>query len=119
MPPSRIPIAYNAGYKANGLKSYIYALNKYNFTPQHTTLFRRDGQKKLIMKAADGADHEVTSANQQNDAFFTTPVSIGTPPQTLQLVRSLSFASLCSNTSRTSILVRPIAGAGPPSFLPP
>ena len=87
MAATRIPIIRNPAYKANGLKSYIYAVRKFNFTPTHTSLFSRDANKRLMMKAADGAEHEVTTDNQQNDAFFTSPVQIGTPPQTLPLVR--------------------------------
>ena len=86
MPATRIPVIRNSGYQANGLKSYIYALLKFNGTPSHISLFHRDANKTLLMKAADGTQHAVTSNNQQNDAFFTTPVQIGTPAQTLQLV---------------------------------
>lgn len=94
MPCTRIPIKLNSAYKANGLKSYIYAVNKFNFTPTHTSLFTRNANKSLMMKAADGAQHEVTTDNQQNDAFFTSPVQIGTPAQTLPLVRSPLTPSL-------------------------
>ncbi len=98
MPVTRLPVVGNPAYKANGLKSYIYALNKFNITPVHTNLITRDSiSKKLMIKATDGQATEVTTDNQQNDAFFTTPVQIGTPPQTLQLVHlffQLIYSSL-------------------------
>ena len=90
MPATRIPIHLNSAYKANGLKSYLYAVNKYDITPTHTSLFTRNANKRLMMKATDGGQHEVTSDNQQNDAFFTSPTQIGNPPQTLPMVRARS-----------------------------
>lgn len=94
MPVTRIPIFRNPSYKANGLKSYIYALHKFGITPNKGTLVTRDGDKRLMMKAADGTQNEVTADNQQNDAFYTSPIQIGTPAQSMPVVsRSPSSAS--------------------------
>jgi hypothetical protein len=103
MPVTRLPVVGNPAYKANGLKSYIYALNKFNITPVHTNLITRNSiSKKLIIKATDGNETEVTTDNQQNDAFFTTPVQVGTPPQTMQLVYHFSL-HICDVLTRSGL----------------
>lgn len=84
---TRVRIFRNPAYQASGPKSLIYALRKYGITPsKDLTRFYRNDKKQLFMKAQDGTSTEVTAANQQNDAFFLAPVSIGTPEQELMLV---------------------------------
>jgi hypothetical protein len=85
---TRVKIFPNPKYKRNGHKSLIYTLRKYGITPaEGTTSFYRTPQKTLMMKSDTGSDTEVTAENQQNDAFWLCPVTVGTPGQKLMLVR--------------------------------
>jgi hypothetical protein len=85
---TRVKIFTNPKYKRNGHKSLIYTLRKYGITPaEGTTSFYRTPQKTLMMKSDTGSDTEVTAENQQNDAFWLCPVTVGTPGQKLMLVR--------------------------------
>ncbi|KAK5073180.1 hypothetical protein LTR64_000412 [Lithohypha guttulata] len=83
---SRIPIVRNSDYRLNGPKSYAYALIKYNLTPsQPGKFYRENAHSKLMMKNTDGAHAIVTADDVMNDSFYTCPVQVGTPPQTLDL----------------------------------
>ncbi|RMZ90645.1 hypothetical protein DV736_g2132, partial [Chaetothyriales sp. CBS 134916] len=82
---TRVPVIRNPKYVPNGLKSYIYTLHKYDITPRAGSLITRNAQQKLVRQGADGTLHEVTANDQQNDSFYTCPVQIGTPAQTLNL----------------------------------
>ncbi|ETN41557.1 uncharacterized protein HMPREF1541_03493 [Cyphellophora europaea CBS 101466] len=86
MAATRINVFRNPAYKANGPKSLVYTLRKYGMTPAKSIgRFYRDPKKTLYMKDADGSSTEVTAENQQNDAFFLSPVTIGTPGQQMLL----------------------------------
>ncbi|KAI1628267.1 aspartic peptidase domain-containing protein [Exophiala viscosa] len=80
----RVPIQRNPNYKRNGLKSYVYLLNKYSIKPTLRGPYSA-GANKLIKQNADGTLGEVTATDQQNDSLYTCPVAIGTPAQTLNL----------------------------------
>ncbi|OAP62661.1 hypothetical protein AYL99_01888 [Fonsecaea erecta] len=82
----RVPIRRNPHYKRNGLKSYVYMLNKYRIAPTIQGPYSAARGKKLLVKQnADGSQGEVTASDQQNDSLYTVPVKIGTPAQTLNL----------------------------------
>jgi hypothetical protein len=83
---ARIPVQRNPRYVRNGLKSYVYLLNKYSIRPTVPGPYSA-GQKFLVKQTADGTEGKVTATDQQNDSLYTCPVQIGTPPQTLNLVR--------------------------------
>ncbi|RMZ82238.1 hypothetical protein DV738_g1831, partial [Chaetothyriales sp. CBS 135597] len=85
MPVTRVPVVRNRKYVPNGLKSYIYTLHKYNINPRPGSLITRNAQHKLVRKETDGSLHQVTAEDQQNDAYYISPVQIGTPPQTVYL----------------------------------
>lgn len=83
---SRLPITRNKQYTLHGLKSYVYALNKFNITPTQPSLYSRpEGSKCLIKQNDDGTSGQVEASDVQNDAFYTCPVQIGTPAQTVDL----------------------------------
>ncbi|KAJ9639754.1 hypothetical protein H2204_003547 [Knufia peltigerae] len=83
---ARVPIQRNPHYKRNGLKSYVYLLNKYNFVPSLRGPYSAiRGRKALFKQNADGTQGEVPATDQQNDSLYTCPVNIGTPAQTLNL----------------------------------
>ncbi|KAF2264942.1 aspartic proteinase precursor [Lojkania enalia] len=99
----RIGVVYNPAYQKVGLQSYVSLLKKYGFTPTtkgpyqviekpHSALQklvpkkRRKPPKQALQKLEeDGKEGEVTAQDRQNDAFYTCPVEIGTPAQTLNL----------------------------------
>ncbi|KIY04193.1 uncharacterized protein Z520_00886 [Fonsecaea multimorphosa CBS 102226] len=81
----RIPIRRNPHYKRNGLKSYVYLLNKYRFNPTIQGPYFAAKGNKLVKQNDDGSQGEVTASDQQNDSLYTVPVKIGTPAQTLNL----------------------------------
>lgn len=57
---ARIAIKRNPNYKRNGLKSYVYLLNKYNFTPSVEGPYTAAKGKNLLVKQnADGTQGEV------------------------------------------------------------
>lgn len=83
---TRIPVVRNPAYLPHGQKSYVYALNKYGITPTQPSLFsRNNAQSKLMKQGNDGTYGTVTADDQQNDSFYTCPVQIGTPAQTVNL----------------------------------
>lgn len=56
----RVPIQRNPNYKRNGLKSYVYLLNKYSITPTLRGPYSAAKGKKLLVKqAANGTQGEV------------------------------------------------------------
>lgn len=98
MPATRVPVFRNPSYSANAIRSYVCALNKFNITPTRSKLISRDGSNRLMMQAADGSAKAITADNQLNDVFYTCPVQIGTPGQTLALVRTLSAQQKCTKS---------------------
>lgn len=83
---TRIPVIRNPAYRLHGQKSYVYALNKYGITPTQPSIYSRNNAKSKLMKQqSDGTHGVVTADDQQNDSFYTCPVQIGTPAQTVNL----------------------------------
>lgn len=98
---SRIPVVYNKAYKVSGTKSYVYALNKFGFAPTIAGTYSRTNNK-LVKKLADGTTHAVGAADQQNDSFYTCPVSIGTPAQVVNLDFDSGSSDLWVKTPQTA-----------------
>lgn len=83
---TRIPVIRNPSYQPHGWKSYVYALNKFGISPTQPSIFsRKNAQSKLMKLQKDGTHGVVTADDQQNDSFYTCPVQIGTPAQTVNL----------------------------------
>lgn len=79
---TRIPVVRNTSYHPNGLKSYVYALNKYGITPSQPSIFSRPhAQSALIKQKADGSHGVIGAEDQMNDSFYTCPIQIGNPAQ--------------------------------------
>lgn len=110
----KVVASLNKNYKPNGLKSYVAAMRKFGFkptmpgpyevgvwaqvrglpiSPNHAKLDSGLGPAGgrvsltpvLRKKAADGSTGNVTADDQQNDLQYLCEVSIGSPPQNLQL----------------------------------
>ncbi|KIX94954.1 uncharacterized protein Z520_09264 [Fonsecaea multimorphosa CBS 102226] len=82
---TRVPVHRNANYKANGTKSLVWLYNKYNITPTRPGRYHRDEKNRLMKRQEDGSSAEVTAEDQQNDSYYTCPVTIGTPGQQLDV----------------------------------
>ncbi|EXJ94865.1 hypothetical protein A1O1_03263 [Capronia coronata CBS 617.96] len=81
----RVPVHRNANYKADGTKSLVYLFHKYGIGPTKAGRFHRNHEHVLMKRQIDGSSAQVTTDDQQNDAFYTCPVQFGTPAQTLDL----------------------------------
>jgi len=102
----KIKIVTNKQYQKNGLKSYVYLLQKWGFQPTkpgpfvqlnkasetgHQGLLSKLGKSatpRTLAKKPDASSSEtgeVPADDQQNDALYLCPVKIGTPAQTLML----------------------------------
>ncbi|KAK8198223.1 aspartic peptidase domain-containing protein [Phyllosticta capitalensis] len=104
----RVVLTRNSNYKASGLKSYVYALNKWNIGPTkegpyfvsnkvetqgkfgvskaiggHARTRQHVLQKRL--DAESGKSGEVPSEDIQHDAMYLSTVGIGTPAQNVSL----------------------------------
>ncbi|CAK7233635.1 hypothetical protein SBRCBS47491_008679 [Sporothrix bragantina] len=103
----RVTASVNKNFKPNGKKAYLKALRKFNIKPtlpgpyqvgirkqeQTNDVNAKDGDatghhvvsEVLLKKANDGTLGDVPAEDQQNDLEYLCEVSIGTPPQKLQL----------------------------------
>ncbi|CZT41308.1 related to pepsin precursor [Rhynchosporium secalis] len=101
----KVSIVTNEKYEKDGLKSYVYLLQKWGFQPTqpgpyvqldkasesgHLGLLCKMGgnspaTRTLVKVDASGTKGEVTADDQQNDALYLSPVQIGSQPQTLLL----------------------------------
>uniref|UniRef100_A0A0D6R3N4 Peptidase A1 domain-containing protein n=1 Tax=Araucaria cunninghamii TaxID=56994 RepID=A0A0D6R3N4_ARACU len=82
----RLPVIRNQKYQRHGLKSYVYALNKYNISPSKPGPYQRQAnEKRLTKKLADGSSGPITADDQQMDSLWTCAVQVGTPAQTVNL----------------------------------
>ncbi|EXJ88769.1 hypothetical protein A1O3_01833 [Capronia epimyces CBS 606.96] len=82
---TRVSVRRNANYKADGTKSLVYLFHKYGIGPTKPGRFHRNQNHVLMKRQNDGSAAQVTADDQQNDAFYTCPVQIGNPAQTLDL----------------------------------
>ncbi|KAL9597605.1 MAG: hypothetical protein Q9219_005044 [cf. Caloplaca sp. 3 TL-2023] len=100
---NRLP---NPKYQRSGLKSYVFLLNKYKFSPTKPgpyflggkvqqkgkhgigRLFGGKAHVQRVLQKSTGADAQpgdVPAEDQQNDSEYLCPVIIGTPGQTFNL----------------------------------
>ncbi|KAI9038609.1 aspartic endopeptidase [Aspergillus affinis] len=103
---SKVPLVHNPRYRRSGIKSYAYLIRKYGIHPT------RDGPYSIgrtihqtgrpftskpvggrvrfhdvMQKQFSNKDmHQVDADDVQNDSMYFVPVSIGSPPQVLNLV---------------------------------
>jgi hypothetical protein len=56
---ARVLVKHNPHYKRNGLKSYVYLLNKYGITPSVKGPYTAAHGKKLVKQDAAGTQGEV------------------------------------------------------------
>ncbi|KAI4236502.1 MAG: hypothetical protein LQ349_002511 [Xanthoria aureola] len=103
---TRVERVFNKRYVPSGPKSYVYLLNKYKFSPTQPGPYFLGGKvqqkgkhgiahlfggkahlQKVLQKrsTADAQPEEVPAVDQQNDSLYLTPVTIGTPGQTVNL----------------------------------
>ncbi|KAI1612534.1 aspartic endopeptidase [Exophiala viscosa] len=82
---TRISVHHNPNYHANGTKSLVHVYYKYGITPILPGPYHRGDDGILRKRQEDGTTGVVTADDQENDMYYTCPVEIGTPPQTLNL----------------------------------
>lgn len=108
---ARVYLKKNPNYVRSGMKSYVYLLKKYHFSPTkegpyvtinkvhqqgkhshgHEKATKVGGrahvQQHILQKkdASTGQTGDVPATDEQNDSQYVCPVSIGTPAQTLSL----------------------------------
>ncbi|KAI9727796.1 MAG: hypothetical protein M1834_007943 [Cirrosporium novae-zelandiae] len=110
----KVKLVSNPHYKASGIKSYAWLLNKWGFNPTKPGPFVRGShikqqghahvQHNILRKVnASGKTGEVSAEDIQYDAMYLCPVSIGTPAQTLNLDFDTGSADLwCWSTELPS-----------------
>ncbi|KAK5663052.1 hypothetical protein OQA88_6468 [Cercophora sp. LCS_1] len=95
----KVKVIHNMKYKPDGLKSYVHLLNRFGFQPTkpgryvHKYVLDPDFKwpshsrrhSALVKRLDNGHAGEVAAADQQNDSMYLCEVSIGTPPQKVQL----------------------------------
>jgi hypothetical protein len=102
----RINLIHNEKYQRSGLKSYVFLLHKYKFSPTkdgpyfvsniahhqgkpggETAVGGKTTMQKVLQKKAVDANQpgEVPAEDSQNDSQYLCPVTIGTPGQTFTL----------------------------------
>lgn len=84
-PMTRIAVQPNKSYIPDGPKSYAYALNKYKIIPTQPSKFCWNHDQSKLMKEENGSHGVVVAEDLMNDSFYTCPVQIGTPAQTVDL----------------------------------
>lgn len=104
---TRVTRVLNPKYERSGLKSYVYLLNKYKFSPTKPgpyflggkvqqkgkhgigRLFGGKAHVQRVLQKRTGADAQqvgdVPAEDQQNDSEYLCTVTVGTPPQTFKL----------------------------------
>lgn len=108
MPSSlqKIKLVHNPKYQRSGLKSYVFLLQKYNFSPTkegpyfqvnkahhqgkhgaEQAVGGKTTMQKVLQKKPVDADQagEVPAEDVQNDSEYLCPVTIGTPGQVFNL----------------------------------
>ncbi|KAF2138485.1 uncharacterized protein K452DRAFT_234009 [Aplosporella prunicola CBS 121167] len=114
--PTRVERVHNPSYQRSGLKSYVYAIRKYNIGPtmdgpyfccnkvhqqgKHGVGRHIGGralvQQHVLQKRVDAQNNagEVTVEDQQNDSEYLCRVTVGTPGQTFLLDPDTGSADL-------------------------
>ena len=121
---TRVARVHNPEYQRSGLKSYVFLLNKYKFSPTKPgpyfvgnsvkqqgkhgigRLFGGKAHVQRVLQKSTGKDQgsgEVPAADQQNDSEYLCPVTIGTPGKTFQLDFDTGSADLWVSGSLTLI----------------
>ena len=115
----KIKLLHNKNYQPSGLKSYVYLLNKYKFTPtldgpyHFVTKAQHQGKhgdqepiggkthmSRILHKKASDSDQpgDVPAEDSQNDSEYLCPVTIGTPGKTFTLDFDTGSADLWVRT---------------------
>ncbi|KAL2418208.1 Penicillopepsin-1 [Exophiala dermatitidis] len=116
---ARVPVHRNANYKADGTKSLVWLFHKYGMTPTRQGRFHRNKEHVLMKRQTDGSSAQVTTDDQQNDSFYTCPVQIGTPAQTLNLDFDSGSSDFWTwSTHLPSHTVKAAKASGAPVFNP-
>lgn len=81
------PHRYRSGYRPSFYAAYARAAKRYGFEAGKYGgfAFRNNAVVKVRSLQDKGTDHEVPAESIQNDSEYVVPVSIGTPPVTLNL----------------------------------
>ncbi|KAJ9603922.1 hypothetical protein H2200_011444 [Cladophialophora chaetospira] len=105
---TRVPVQRNINFSPDGIRSLLSFYNKYNVTPHGLGPFHRN-KNGTLMKLQQGT--EVAASDQQNDLFYTSLVSVGTPGQLLSVTFDTGSADFWVWSSRLSPTVLAHAGS--------